>query len=93
MSIDPLPENAASLAPSAEDALDAKQRLVRLERAMGELSPKCRSALLMNRLDGKTHREIAEELGVSESMVAKYVIQALKHCRARLSAEEVTSRS
>ncbi|MCS6297147.1 MAG: sigma-70 family RNA polymerase sigma factor [Nitrospira sp.] len=93
MSIDPLPENAASLAPSAEDALDAKQRLVRLERAMGELSPKCRSALLMNRLDGKTHREIAEELGVSESMVAKYVIQALKHCRARLRSEEVTSRS
>ena len=91
LSAEPLPENTASPAPSADDALDAKQRLSRLERAIGELSLKCRSALLMNRLDGKTHREIAEELGVSESMVAKYVIQALKHCRARLDAEEMPS--
>lgn len=93
LSADPPSENTASLAPSAEDALDAKQRLVRLERAIGELSPKCRNALLMNRLDGKTHREIAAELGVSESMVAKYVIQALKHCRARLDKEEASTRS
>lgn len=93
LSVDPLPDNAASMAPSAEDALDAKQRLVQVERAIGELSPKCRSALLMNRLEGKTHREIAEALGVSESMVAKYVIQALKHCRACLDAKEMPSRS
>ncbi len=93
LSADPPPENASSLAPSAEDALDAKQRLARLESAIGELSPKCRSALLMNRLDGKTHKEIAEELGVSESMVAKYVIQALKHCRSRLDADEAHARS
>ena len=92
-SVDPLPDNAASMAPSAEDALDAKQRLVQVERAIGELSPKCRSALLMNRLEGKTHREIAEALGVSESMVAKYVIQALKHCRTCLDAKEMPSRS
>lgn len=93
LSVDPPPDSAASMAPSAEDALEAKQRLVRVERAIGELSPKCRSALLMNRLEGKTHREIAEKLGVSESMVAKYVIQALKHCRARLDAEELPSGS
>lgn len=93
LSADPPPENTASLAPSAEDTLDAKQRLGRLEQAMGELSHKCRSALLMNRLDGKTHREIAEELGVSESMVAKYVIQALKHCRARVETDGLPARS
>lgn len=92
LSGEPLPENTASSAPSADDALDAKQRLIRLERAIGELSPKCRRALLMNRLEGKTHRQIAEELGVSESMIAKYVIQALKHCRARLDTEAVRAR-
>lgn len=36
LSAEPLPENTASPAPSADDALDAKQRLSRLERAIGE---------------------------------------------------------
>jgi RNA polymerase sigma-70 factor (ECF subfamily) len=35
----------------------------------------------MNRCDGLTHREIAARLGVSESMVARYLVQALRHCR------------
>ena len=81
---DPPPEEAASMAPSAEDMIDAKQRMVRLETAIGELSPKCRQALLLNRLEGKTHVEIARTLEVSESMVAKYIVQGLRHCRARL---------
>jgi len=38
----------------------------------------------MFRVDGLSHREIAERLGVSESMVAKYIGQALRHCRDRL---------
>jgi RNA polymerase sigma-70 factor (ECF subfamily) len=58
-----------------------------LESAIKELSVKCRTALLLNRLEGKTHAEIARTLGVSESMVAKYIVQALKHCRARLQEE------
>lgn len=90
LSIEPAPEETASLAPSAEDTLDAKQRVAQLEVAMRELSPKCRKALLLNRLEGKTHREIADSLQVSESMVAKYIVQALRHCRARLHPEEST---
>lgn len=84
LSNEPLPEETASLAPTAEEALDAKQRVALLEAAMEELSVKCRSALLLNRLEGKTHRDIAQTLGVSESMVAKYIVQALKHCRSQL---------
>ncbi|MEX5217129.1 MAG: RNA polymerase sigma factor [Nitrospiraceae bacterium] len=83
-SSDPPPEETASMAPSAEDVIDGKQRMLRLEAAIEELSPKCRRALLLNRLEGKTHAEIAQALGVSESMVAKYIVQGLKHCRLRL---------
>lgn len=84
LSIEPPLEETASPAPTAEDALDAKQRVLLLEAAMAELSVKCRKALLLNRLEGKTHKDIAQALGVSESMVAKYIVQALKHCRSRL---------
>lgn len=87
VSIEPPPEEIASPAPSAEDILDSKQRVVQLEAAIEELSVKCRRALLLNRLEGKTHKEIALSLGVSESMVAKYIVQALRHCRSRLGQE------
>ena len=85
--MDPPPEDTPSTAPSAEDAIEAKQRVVRLEAAIKELSVKCRTALLLNRLEGETHASIARTLGVSESMVAKYIVRGLKHCRARLHEE------
>ncbi|MEM9046862.1 MAG: sigma factor-like helix-turn-helix DNA-binding protein, partial [Pseudomonadota bacterium] len=44
--------------------------------------------LLMSRLHGHTFREISKELLVSESMVAKYIAAALRHCRDRLDADE-----
>ena len=92
VSVEPPPDDAPSSAPTAEAVLEAKQRVVQLQAAIDELSPNCRSALLLNRLEGKTHREIARILGVSESMVAKYIVQALKHCRARLEQGEPPAR-
>ena len=50
LSIEPLQEETASLAPTAEDALDAKQRVILLEAAMQELSVKCRRALLRQQI-------------------------------------------
>ena len=49
--------------------------------ALALLPAKPRAALLMNRCDGLSHREIAGRLKVSESMVARYLAQALRHCR------------
>ncbi len=37
--------------------------------------------LLLNRCDGLSHAQIAARLKVSDSMVAKYLAQALRHCR------------
>lgn len=70
--------------PSPERTAIDRDRLRRFEEALDELSPKARLALLMFRVDGISHREIAERLNVSESMVAKYIGQALRHCRDRL---------
>ena len=41
---------------------------------------------MLHRTQDLTYPEIARQLGVSTSMVEKYVIQALKHCRRRLEA-------
>jgi RNA polymerase sigma factor (sigma-70 family) len=71
-------------APSPEATVFARERLRLLEAALDELPPKPRLALLLNRVEGRTFAEIAAQLAVSESMVAKYIARALRHCRDRL---------
>jgi RNA polymerase sigma factor (sigma-70 family) len=69
------------------DALTRDQmRLV--EDALSELPPRCKDVLYMSRMEGKTHAEIAAELGVSKSLVEKYAVRALLHCRARLNERQ-----
>jgi RNA polymerase sigma factor (sigma-70 family) len=77
-------ESVHDPAPSPEATLMHRQRLRALDAALGELPENARLALLMFRLDGLTHTEIAGRLGVSESMVAKYIGRALRHCRVHL---------
>lgn len=56
----------------------------RLESVLGLLSPKCRAVLILHRREGMTYEEIGEQIGISVSMVKKYLAQGLQHCRERL---------
>lgn len=76
--------SVADPAPSPEIEILDRERLCLLDAALQELPQNARRALLMFRLDGLSHAEIARRLGVSESMVAKYIGRALRHCRDRL---------
>ena len=58
----------------------------RLESVLRQLSPTCRAVLLLHRNEGMTYDEIAERIGISSSMVKKYLSQALQHCRTHLKA-------
>ncbi|WP_112802161.1 RNA polymerase sigma factor [Rhizobium sp. SYY.PMSO] len=69
------------LAPSPETIVIDRDQLRALVSALTELPGKARAALLMSRCDGLSHRDIAARLKVSESMVAKYLAQSLRHCR------------
>ena len=66
---------------SVEDLTAIAQYMERLDEVLRHLSPKCRAAILMHRRDGMTYNEIAAELGVSASMVKKYLSQGLARCR------------
>lgn len=76
----------ADSAPSPEVFAIDRDQLKSLVVALARLPSKPRAALLLNRCDGLSHREIAERLKVSESMVAKYLAQALRHCRDHFRA-------
>ncbi len=69
---------------SVEDTVDAQQTLNTVESALYELPTKCRQAFVMHRRNNLSYPAIAEQLGVSTSMVEKYIIQALKHFRNKL---------
>ncbi|MBJ9594478.1 MULTISPECIES: sigma-70 family RNA polymerase sigma factor [Burkholderia] len=68
------------LAPSAESIVEISQALFLIDQALDGLPPKARSAFIYSQIDGLTYSEIAARLGVSTSMVRKYIAQALTRC-------------
>ncbi|TBU92898.1 RNA polymerase sigma factor [Phytopseudomonas dryadis] len=56
------------------------EALREIDRLLGNLSLKARSAFLYNRIDGLGHAEIAGLLGVSVPRVRQYLAQALRQC-------------
>ncbi len=72
------------LGRAESDAEDPALRS-RLDSVLGELSPKCRAVLILHRRDGMTYDEIGARMGISASMVKKYLSHGLRHCRERLA--------
>ncbi|MBU59572.1 MAG: hypothetical protein CL543_11880 [Alcanivorax sp.] len=75
--------------PTPESAARSAQEVDGLNSALAALPEHQRQALLWNRLDGVSQREIGQRLGVSERMAGKYIARALAHCRALLAAVAV----
>ena len=67
-----------------DSLVETEQRWQRMADALNELPRACRDAFVMNKLRGMTHSQIAQELGVSRSMVEKHLMRAMAHCRNRL---------
>ena len=70
--------------PSPEATAIFSDALGQIETALAELPPKCRKVLVLSRVHGYSHEEIANQLGVSVSLVEKYKLYALRHCRERM---------
>lgn len=87
----------AEFAEEPVDQLSPDRRLLSgedveiLKRALLELSPKCRRAFLLYRLEEWSDLQIAKQLGIQPRMVRHYLAQAGLYCRLRikgLSPEE-----
>jgi len=69
--------------PSPDRHAQASQELTLLISLLDELPPKCRTAFVSYKLEGLEYRDIAAKMGITESMVRKYVIKAVAYCAAR----------
>lgn len=66
---------------AALQSLASRQRILRMAVLLNELPSACRTAFILNKVEGRSHREVATRLGVSVSMVEKHIMRALTHCR------------
>jgi RNA polymerase sigma factor (sigma-70 family) len=60
-----------------ERVLAGKQRLEAAIVAIQTMPPRCREAFLYYRFDGLQHADIARRMGISTSMVAKHLAEAM----------------
>lgn len=69
---------------SPEFLLEEKQYLLKLEKAIENLNETQRTAFLLNRIEGKKYKEIAEILGISMKAVEKRMSLALSELRKEI---------
>lgn len=72
--------------PTVDRDYDTDRRVRRLRAVLMQLTPKCRAAVALRYQRDFSYEEIGECLGVSSNMVKKYLVQALAHCRCRMSS-------
>lgn len=68
--------------------LEARDRLVRLDQAVGRLKPLTRDIFLARRLDGYSYAEIAEKTGLSVKGVEKQMSRAIKQLGRHLRRDD-----
>jgi RNA polymerase sigma factor (sigma-70 family) len=64
--------------PTLDRIVGGARELQRVEQLIDQLPFKCRRVFVMRRIHGVSQREIAKELGISESAVEKQAIRGLK---------------
>ncbi len=70
--------------PGAEDRMDDRRRVERMNRALGELPDGQRAPLLLAVLEGRPHAEIGQILGLSSKAVELRIARARKALSDRL---------
>lgn len=76
---------ARSSAPNPEEALLSAETIAAVNRAIAALPEHLRAPLLMSRLEGLSHGQIAQKLGLSRSTVKRYIAEALARCHLALA--------
>lgn len=76
-------EDVAEEAP-ADEAAAARERLRRLVDAVAELPPQMQRAFRLHKLEGHSHADTAQRMGISVKSVEKHISAALKALTGRL---------
>lgn len=73
--------------PDAEARLDDRQRVKRVQRALAELPDALKAPLLLAALDGWSHAEVAEVLGITTKAVETRIARARRKLAAATTSD------
>lgn len=79
-------QNVPDTDPAAQ--LEIEQRFEHLGQALLAHSPRAYATLVLHRCDGVPLQDIADQMGVSYSMVKRYLSKALLYCQQHLERSE-----
>jgi RNA polymerase sigma-70 factor (ECF subfamily) len=68
------------LAPSEEDRAILLETLIELDRLLDGLATPVKRTFLLSQLDGLSHAQVAQEIGLSIATVKRYLVKAAQHC-------------
>jgi RNA polymerase sigma factor (sigma-70 family) len=88
---DPAVSRVIDSSPDAAEALISKETLHHLADAIADLPDRCREVVILHKLKGLTHKEVAAQLNLSDRTVEKHCYKGLKHCAAYLKARGITA--
>jgi len=75
--------------PATGEALARAQEIELLRDAIAALPPRCRQVFTLCKLYGQSHREVAQQLGLSEHTINAQIALGVLRCRAFLRARGV----
>lgn len=67
-----------------QHVLEEKEYLQKFQNALAKLTPEKRTTFMLNRVEGKSHQEIADLEGISKKAVEKRIYTALEELRKEL---------
>jgi len=73
-------------AVSTESRVESQERFIAFCRAVRTLPLQCRRAFILRKVYGLSHKEIAEQLGISASTVEKHLANGIIRCSEYMQA-------
>ena len=64
-----------------DEALALEQRLTALNRLIADLPPQCQRVLVLRKIYGYSHKEVADRLNISVKTVEKHLTKGLQRCQ------------
>jgi RNA polymerase sigma-70 factor (ECF subfamily) len=71
---------------AVDDAVDSRERIRLLARAIAALPPQCAKVFMLRKMQGMSQKEIAVRLSISVRTVENHVAIGLSRCRAYMRA-------
>ena len=78
--LEALAELPELVVPSEEEFALLREAIAAIDALLADLPAKVRQAFLLNRLEGLTHQQIAEQLDVSLATIERWIKRAVTEC-------------